>query len=82
MFVPSVCFHWTPRISAIGALGSAADAAVPGVNATFFYGADKVGAAVQAGVDCNCGGRWSAKFGVKQILLNTTASIDSGTITQ
>ena len=64
-----------------------------GINATFFYGAhpagapvtqvpfsDNVGAAVQAGVDYNISGHWFANIDVKQIFLNTTASIDSGAI--
>jgi outer membrane protein len=64
-----------------------------GINATFFYGAhpagppvtdvtfsNNVGAAIQAGVDYNIGGHWFANFDVKQIFLNTTASINGGAI--
>jgi outer membrane protein len=64
-----------------------------GVNATFFYGAraagapvtqvtfsDNAGAAIQAGIDYNIGGHWFANVDVKQIFLNTTASIDGGAI--
>lgn len=64
-----------------------------GINASFFYGAhsagspvtsvsfsNNVGAAVQAGVDYNFSGHWFANFDVKQIFLNTTASINGGAI--
>ncbi len=64
-----------------------------GINATFFYGAhaagapvtqvtfsDNVGAAIQAGIDYNISGHWFANFDVKQIFLNTTASINGGAI--
>lgn len=64
-----------------------------GINATFFYDAhaaggavqqvsfsNNVGAAVQAGFDYNIGGHWFANFDVKQIFLNTTASIDHGAV--
>jgi outer membrane protein len=64
-----------------------------GINATFFYGAhpaggavtqvtfsDNVGAAIQAGIDYNFTGHWFANFDIKQIFLNTTASIDGGAI--
>jgi outer membrane protein len=64
-----------------------------GINATFFYGAraagtpvtqvafsNNVGAAIQAGFDYNFTGHWFANFDVKQIFLNTTASINGGAI--
>jgi outer membrane protein len=64
-----------------------------GINATFVYGAHaagppvtdvtlshNVGAAIQAGVDYNIGGHWFANADVKQIFLNTTASINGGAI--
>ncbi len=64
-----------------------------GINAPFFYGAhpagpavtqvtfsDNVGAAIQAGIDYNIGGHWFANADVKQIFLNTTASINGGAI--
>jgi len=64
-----------------------------GINATFFYGArpagptvtqlsfsHNVGAAIQAGFDYNVGGHWFANFDVKQIFLNTTATINRGVI--
>ena len=60
-----------------------------GINASFFYGAhaagapvtqvafsNNVGAAIQAGVDYNFAGHWFANFDVKQIFVNTTASIN------
>ena len=62
-----------------------------GINATFFYGShaagppvtqvafsNNVGAVVQAGFDYNIAGHWFANFDVKQIFLNTTASINGG----
>ncbi len=64
-----------------------------GINASFFYGShaagapvtqvafsNNVGAAVQAGVDYNFAGHWFANFDVKQIFVNTTASINGGAI--
>lgn len=39
-----------------------------------------VGAAVQAGFDYNFSGHWFANFDVKQIFVDTTASIDGGVI--
>jgi outer membrane protein len=64
-----------------------------GVNGTIFYGAspagptvtslsfsNNVGAAVQIGFDYNVTGHWFANFDVKQIFLNTTASINGGAI--
>jgi len=64
-----------------------------GINASFFYSShaaggvvqqvafsNNVGAAIQAGVDYNVGGHWFANFDVKQIFLNTTASINGGVI--
>lgn len=64
-----------------------------GINATFFYAShaagtpvtqvafsNNVGAAVQAGFDYNFAGHWFANFDVKQIFLNTTASINGGAI--
>ncbi len=64
-----------------------------GINATFFYGAhaaggavnrlgldNNVGAVLQAGVDYNVGGHWFLNADVKQIFLNTTASVNSGAI--
>ena len=64
-----------------------------GLNVTFFYAtsaagnavkqlamSNNVGAAVQAGFDYNFSGHWFANFDVKQIFLNTTASIDGGAI--
>jgi outer membrane protein len=64
-----------------------------GLNATFFYAShpaggavtslslsNNVGAAVQAGFDYNFSGHWFANFDLKQIFLNTTASIDGGAI--
>ena len=41
---------------------------------------NNVGAAVQAGFDYNFSGHWFTNFDVKQIFLNTTASIDGGAI--
>ncbi len=64
-----------------------------GINTTFFYSphpaggavqqvafSNNVGAAIQAGVDYNFAGHWLANFDVKQIFVNTTASIDGGAI--
>ncbi|MDR3538636.1 MAG: OmpW family outer membrane protein [Acetobacteraceae bacterium] len=64
-----------------------------GLNVTFFYSTqaagnavtslamtNSVGAAVQAGFDYNITGHWFANFDVKQIFVNTTASIDGGII--
>jgi outer membrane protein len=64
-----------------------------GLNVTFFYATEaahnavtqlamsnNVGAAVQAGVDYNFSGHWFANFDVKQIFLNTTASVNGGAI--
>lgn len=65
-----------------------------GLNVSFFYGThaadnavtslglrNNVGAAVQAGFDYNFSGHWFANVDVKQIFLNTTASINGGYIT-
>ncbi len=41
---------------------------------------NNVGAAVQAGFDCNISGHWFANFDVKQIFLNIEAQINGGTI--
>ncbi len=63
-----------------------------GLNVSFFYGTsaaaginqvamkNNVGAAIQAGFDYNFSGRWFANFDVKQIFVNTTASINGGAI--
>ncbi len=64
-----------------------------GLNATFFYSAhaagapvtslgfqNNVGAAVQVGFDYNVSGHWFLNMDVKQIFLNTTASINGGVI--
>jgi outer membrane protein len=63
-----------------------------GLNVSFFYGTSAatginqvamtngVGAAIQAGFDYNFSGRWFANFDVKQIFVNTRASINGGTI--
>lgn len=64
-----------------------------GINASFFYAShpaggavtqvafsNNVGAAIQAGADYNIGGHWFANIDVKQIFVNTTASIDGGLI--
>lgn len=64
-----------------------------GINATFFYSAhaaggavhslgfdNNVGAVIQAGVDYNLAGHWFLNADVKQIFLNTTASINGGAI--
>jgi outer membrane protein len=64
-----------------------------GVNVTFFYATqaannavtslamrNNVGAAVQAGFDYNFSGHWFANVDVKQIFLNTQASVNSGQI--
>lgn len=64
-----------------------------GINVTFFYGAhpaggavtalgfdNNVGAALQAGFDYNVAGHWFLNADIKQIFLNTTASIDHGLI--
>jgi outer membrane protein len=61
-----------------------------GVNATFFYDSspakpavthvsydNNIGAALEVGADYNVSGHWFLNVGVKQILLNTTAHIDS-----
>ncbi len=64
-----------------------------GLNVTFFYSTapahnavtslamrNGVGAAVQVGFDYNFSGRWFANVDVKQIFLNTQASINGGAI--
>jgi outer membrane protein len=64
-----------------------------GINATFFYGAhaagapvtslgfdNNIGAALQVGMDYNVAGHWFLNADVKQIFLNTTASINGGAI--
>jgi outer membrane protein len=64
-----------------------------GINASVFYSvhavgsvvnqvafSNNVGAAIQADVDYNIGGHWFANLDVKQIFLNTTASINHGVI--
>lgn len=63
-----------------------------GLNVSFFYGTSAaaginqvamkngVGAAIQAGFDYNFSGRWFANFDVKQIFVNTTASVNGGAI--
>lgn len=64
-----------------------------GLNVTFFYATNpannavtglsmtnNVGAAIQAGFDYNITGHWFANFDVKQIFVNTTASINGGAI--
>ncbi len=63
-----------------------------GLNLSFFYGTSAatginnvsmssgVGAAIQAGFDYNFSGNWFANFDVKQIFVNTTASVNGGTI--
>lgn len=60
-----------------------------GLNVTFFYGtkaagnvvtdlamSNNVGAAVQAGFDYNITGHWFANFDVKQIFVNTSATVN------
>ena len=82
----TVQYHFMPKERFSPYLGA-------GINATFFYGAsaagptvtslgfsNNVGAAVQAGFDYNVQGNWFANFDVKQIFLNTTASLNSGAI--
>ncbi len=82
----TIQYHFMPKERFSPYLGA-------GINATFFYGAsaagptvtsvgfsNNVGAAVQAGFDYNFSGHWFANFDVKQIFLNTTASINSGAI--
>ncbi len=79
-------YHFMPKERFSPYLGA-------GINATFFYGAspagptvtsvgfsNNVGAAIQAGFDYNFSGHWFANFDVKQIFLNTTASINGGAI--
>jgi outer membrane protein len=64
-----------------------------GLNVSFFYASQPaggavnqlamtsgVGAAIQAGFDYNFSGHWFANFDVKQIFLNTSASINGGAI--
>jgi outer membrane protein len=64
-----------------------------GLNVSFFYSTEaagnavqqlamtnNVGAAVQAGFDYNITGHWFANFDVKQIFVNTQASINGGAI--
>jgi outer membrane protein len=63
-----------------------------GLNLSFFYGTQaatginqlamksNVGAAIQAGFDYNVSGHWFANFDVKQIFVNTTASVNGGAI--
>ena len=64
-----------------------------GLNVSFFYStspannavtqlamSNNVGAAVQAGFDYNISGHWFANVDVKQIFVNTTASINGGAI--
>ena len=64
-----------------------------GLNVSFFYSSspsggainqlamsNNVGAAIQAGFDYNFSGHWFANFDVKQILVNTTASINGGAV--
>jgi outer membrane protein len=64
-----------------------------GLNVSFFYATqaagnavqqlamtNNVGAAIQAGVDYNITGHWFANFDVKQIFVNTQASINGGVI--
>jgi outer membrane protein len=83
---PTLQYHFFPHERLSPYLGA-------GINATFFYGAsaagfpvntvsfsNNVGAAIQAGVDYNIGGHWFANLDVKQIFLNTTASINHGVI--
>ena len=41
---------------------------------------NNVGAAIQAGFDYNFSGHWFANFDVKQIFVNTTASINGGAV--
>jgi outer membrane protein len=82
----TIQYHFMPKERFSPYLGA-------GINATFFYGAsaagptvtsvgfsNNVGAAIQAGFDYNFSGHWFANFDVKQIFLNTTASINSGAI--
>jgi len=67
--------------------------AVVGMTVAFFYDSrpsgptvtkvglsNNVGAAVQAGFDCNISGHWFANFDAKQIFLNTEARINGSTI--
>ncbi len=64
-----------------------------GLNVSFFYSSspsggainqlamsNNVGAAIQAGFDYNFSGHWFANFDVKQIFVNTTASINGGAV--
>jgi outer membrane protein len=64
-----------------------------GLNVSFFYSTEaagnavqqlamtnNVGAAIQAGFDYNITGHWFANFDVKQIFVNTQASINGGAI--
>ena len=64
-----------------------------GLTAAFFYDShpagptvtslglgNTVGAAVQAGIDYNLGGRWYLNLDAKQIFLNTTARLNGGAI--
>lgn len=79
-------YHFMPRERFSPYVGA-------GLNVTFFYAthaagnavtslamSNNVGAAVQAGFDYNITGHWFGNFDVKQIFLNTTASIDGGVI--
>ncbi|MGE0225392.1 MAG: OmpW family protein [Acetobacteraceae bacterium] len=64
-----------------------------GLNVSFFYStsaaggavnqlamSNNVGAAIQAGFDYNFAGHWFLNFDVKQIFVNTTASVNGGVI--
>ncbi len=64
-----------------------------GLNVSFFYSSspsggainqlamkNNVGAAIQAGFDYNISGHWFLNFDVKQIFVNTTASINGGAV--
>lgn len=64
-----------------------------GLNVSFFYAStaaaptitklamsNNAGAAIQAGFDYNFTGHWFANFDVKQIFLNTTATLNGGAI--
>jgi outer membrane protein len=79
-------YHFMPRERFSPYVGA-------GLNVSFFYAtqaannqvtqlamSSNVGAAIQAGFDYNFAGHWFANFDVKQIFVNTTASINGGAI--
>lgn len=79
-------YHFMPRERFSPYIGA-------GLNVSFFYSSSpaagavnqlamssNVGAAIQAGFDYNFSGHWFLNFDVKQIFVNTTASLNGGAI--